>query len=1012
MRSRRRQSLTVPGLCLALGLLGAPGAWAQVLRGTVTDSATQRPLEGALVTMVGTNQRATTRADGEYSFAAVAPGTVSLRVQRIGFEPVTRTVSVADSGETIVDFVLAPRLVQLEEIVSWGYGTEAREDLTAAVSSVGGDAVAGEPVASVDAALLGKAAGVQVIQNAGTPGNGVSVRIRGSASLSASNQPLYVVDGVPMTSERVGQLDFGGQDINGTTGLAMTDIERIDVLKDAAATSIYGSRGSNGVVIITTKRGDAGPARVNFNVSTGVQSLPKQLSMMNSTQYLTYMNEAAARDGYGTDYFGVVGVDDAINTNWQDAVFRTAPVSNIDAAVSGGSDRLRYRVSGNYFDQDGITIGSGYRRLSGRVNLDFGVSDKVTFSAGLAVSGDNNKRITSDNTTLGAIPNAIGEQPNIPVRLSDGSFSSPADGLRYPNPVAIGRFNTANARASRVLGNFEARGQLTSALTVSGRVGVDFLSLHETRFNSQLVLGSDAERGDGIATDAFNAENRYVFDGFIGYDRRWADQHSLNLTTGTSLELARSSWNYVRGEGMGDPRFNQVGNAAVITGWDGGFAESNLVSYFGRANYAFRERYLLGASFRFDGSSRFGPNTKWGFFPSISAGWVLSDEPFLQGSRLFDQLKLRGSYGLTGNQAVGSYPWQGTACTANYGPVSGLAPCSISNPDLKWERTAQLDLGFDATMLNGRLALTGDWYHKKTNDLLVSRPITTTSGQSTVISNVGNLKNNGVELQLTAQVLRPRSGGSLGWTSTLNLAHNRNEVTKLYGNQPFSAGFSDANRVEVGHPLGEFHLFKFVGVDPQTGDALYRTAAGGVTTNPSDEDRFFVGTPWPSLTGGLTNTLTWKSVDLSFLFQWSTGAQVYNAVRLYANDGGYYSDNKLSRALNRWQNPGDITDEPRASYDGTSGARLPSSRFVENADYLRLLDVTLGIQLPERLAGSIGFTKARFYITGHNLFTITGYSGYFPDVNASGSTANLDLGTDFYTYPLARTFSVGVQAGW
>lgn len=1005
----RCRFLTPIGLALACAVTGAAGLDAQSIRGTVSDSTDQRPLEGANVVIVGTMLRSVTGTDGSYVIRGAPAGqTVTVRAQRIGYAPVTREVSVPANGEVVANFVLAVRPVQLDEVVSLGYGTASRASVTAAVTSIGGEQVLGEPVAGIDAALLGKAAGVHVIQNAGTPGNGITIRIRGSASLSASNQPLYVIDGVPITSETIGQLDFGGQEITGVAGLAIADIERIDILKDAAAAAIYGSRGSNGVVLITTKRGSGSPS-ITLNASIGTQKVTRRVDLLNATEYLIYMNEGAERDGYGPDYYGVVGVDDVVSTDWQDAIFRTAPIRDIVLAASGGTDFLRYRVSGSYFDQVGTTLGSGYRKLSSRINLDFNKGQRLTFAGGLSVTGEDNARIVSDDAVLGTIPNGLASPPTVPVRLADGSYSTIDDGLIYPNAVAIGEYNTANARSNRVLGTFEARAQLLSTLTLSGRVGIDFLRLHETRFASQKVAGSDAERGNGIATDAFSADNKYVFDAMLAYQGQ-TGKHSLGMTGGASAELNRSSWNYVRGEGMGDERFNQVQNAAIITGWDGAYQENNMLAGFGRVNYSWADRYLLSASFRYDGSSRFGPSTKWGFFPAVSLAWIVSEEAFLKDWKALDQLKLRGSYGLTGNQASQYYPWQGVVCTTNYGPVSGLSPCSLSNEDLKWERTAQLNLGADFTFWTGRMTFSADWYRKQTNDLLVNRPVTTTSGQSSIFSNVGNVLNTGVEFQLTAQPFYSRTG--LNWTTTLNLSHNKNKVTALYNDEPFSDGWSDANRVEVGLPIGAFHLFKFEGVDPQTGDALYRTADGGVTTDPTNEDRVIVGSPWPTWTGGITNALAWKQFDLSFLFQFSVGAKIYNAMRLYANDGGYYADNKFRFAWNRWQQPGDITDEPRASADGLSGARLPSSRFIEDADYLRLLDLTFGYQLPSGMARSLGMSNARIYVSGHNLITVTPYSGYFPDANSTGASSNVSLGTDFYTYPLARSFRFGVQAGW
>jgi TonB-linked SusC/RagA family outer membrane protein len=998
---------------LALLLLAAPPAAAQTgtIRGTVTDSATGLPIAGAQVFVVGTNLTAASDAAGEYSVAQVPVRAVGVRVRMVGYSPREQRVTVEADGETVVDFRLESRPLQLEEIVVTGYGTQTRGALSSAVSSVGGSELQTLPVVSLDQALLGKAAGVQVIQNGGNPGNGISIRVRGSASVTASNQPLYVVDGVPVNAEDISQIDLGGQDISGVTGLGIGDIESIDILKDAGATAIYGSRGSNGVVVITTKRGAQGAARVSFNAYTGTQSVGKRLKLLNSSQYLTYMNEAAENDGYGSDYFGVVGVDDTVNTDWQDAVFRRAPITNIDAAVSGGGEGLRYRVSGNFLDQTGVVIGSDYRRIGGRVNLDFGRRDRVLYTASLAVTGETNRRIENDNTLTGVVTNAIANQPTLPIqRSTDGQLTGVDDGLAYANAVALARYNDAFARTTRVLGTFEASAAIGGGFRANGRVGIDLENLRETQYESPRIVGTYAAGVNGVTKSAYSLSNRYVFEGYGAWDGGWGGKHALNLTAGSSLELTRGELNYVRGEGLSSEQLHEVRNASRITVWDGLPTENNLISYFARANYSYADRYLFGASARVDGSSRFGVNDRYGFFPAVSGAWVASEESFLRDSRTIDFLKLRASFGLTGNQAISDFPWQGLVCSANYSGDAGLTPCNLANPDLRWERTSQFNLGLDLTLFSGRVSLTGDFYRKQTNDLLVSRPITGTSGLEVVFDNIGNVRNTGVEVLLTTEILRPARRSGLGWTTSLNVAHNRNRVTKLFGGQPITGGFEEINRVAVGHELGEFFTYKFEGVDPATGDAIFTDKDGdGAITSA---DRFYVGSPWPDLTGGLTNTLTFRNFDLSFFFQFSKGAKVYNAMRSYSDDGGYYYDNKFRDVLRRWQQPGDVTDQPRASFDGNSEAWRTSSRFIEDGDYIRLQDLTVGYQIPERFVGSMGFTNARIYATGHNLFTITDYSGYFPDVNSFGSSSNISLGMDFYAYPIARTFTFGIQAGW
>lgn len=1003
-------SRTLAALAVLLALaLGARVTVAQSVRGTVTDSSNGRPLEGALISIVGTSKRVVTSANGMYSITDLPAGRIGVRVQMIGYGPVMKYLTVILGEEATVDFAMSLKPIELEEMVTIGYGTVARGNLATAVSTVTAEDITGQANASADAALQGRAPGVQVVQNAGNPGNAITVRVRGAASLTANTQPLYVVDGVPMESEDLSQLGLGGQGIRAVTGLSPEDIGSIDVLKDAAAASIYGSRGSNGVVLITTKRGQSGRATVTFNSYYGTQSASKKLSLLNATQYITYMNEAAENDGYGPDYFGAVGVADSINTDWQDQTFRSAPISGVELAVAGGDDRIRYRVAGTWFDQKGIVIASGYRRMGARVNLDFQANSRLSFTTSLAVSGENNQRIEGDDNLEGVVGNAIANEPYVPVRLADGSYSSTADGLQYPNSVALAAYNSTHARTSTVLGNVEARYQVVPSVQLTGRIGIDLYTLREQQYQSPNIPGTEAAGLGGVAKRGYSVGNRYVFEGFANWNRSWGSKHQIDVTGGSSIELGRRENNFIRGEQLSDEKLHEVSNATNATVFSGTYAENNLVSYFGRANYTLNEKYLVGLTFRRDGASVFGPKNRYGFFPGGSVAWVASKEPFLANNRMLTELKFRASLGRTGNQAIGNYPYQTTSCSANYANEPGYYPCTIGNPNLSWEKTTQLDLGVDLEFWNGRASLVADWYHKKTRDLLLDRPIAGNSGFTSVTSNIGGIVNKGFEFQLTAVPFQPAKADGFRAVTTLNMSFNRNRVTALYNNQPFTTGY-DVNRVEVGQPLGMFYGYKFTGVDPATGDAQYKdvNGDGSITT----ADRTIIGNPWPDFTGGLTTTITWKRFDLTGFFQFSQGGKVFNDMREFSDDGGYNYDNKFTDVLKRWRQPGDITNQPRASFDGNSDARRISSRWLEDGSYLRMQDLTLGYQLPDRWAASAGFSNARFYVRGQNVFTITNYSGYNPEVNSNGSTATAAVATDFYAYPIARTWSFGLQAGW
>ncbi|MEO8030120.1 MAG: TonB-dependent receptor, partial [Gemmatimonadota bacterium] len=1006
------RSWMVSGSLFAFALLlgGARSASAQgSISGTVSDSGTGAAVAGAVIVVSGTRLNATSAVDGHYTIADVPAGSQTVQIRAIGYAAVQRGVLVTDGQAATADFSLRSRPIELDEIVATGYGNQNRGSLTTAISSVSGDQIHSQPTAGLDAALKGKMAGVEIDQNAGNPGNAISVRIRGVASLTANSQPLFVIDGVPMNSSDISQLGLGGQGINGVTGISPGDIETIDVLKDAAATAIYGSRGANGVVIITTKRGKAGKTEVTFDSYIGTQGASKRLPLMNAKQYLEFMNEAALNDGYDADYFGTPGVDDAVSTDWQDEVLRHAPIGNMQLAINGGSDNVRFRASGDYFGQQGIVIGSDYQRISSRINLDFSASNRLTFKTSLAVSGENNHRVEGDNTLDGVITNAVGESPLTPARLADGSYNTPDDGLNYDNPVAIANLNTTRARTLRVLGNVEARWQVLPSLAFTSRVGVDMTNLRETQYESALVAGSYAASAGGVAKSGYSTLNVYVFDNYLNFDKTWG-RNVLGLTAGTSLEEGRGELNFVRGEGLG-PLFTQVDNATIITVYGGNQYQNNLVSVFGRANYTLDGKYSVSGSIRTDASSRFGSGNRWGTFPGISAAWLLSEEPFFRSARL-DNLKLRASYGLAGNQSISNYASKPTYCSANYGTTRGIAPCNLGNASLGWEHTKEFDVGVDLSLWQGRATMTADYYRKTTTDLLVNRPIPSTSGYTSVYSNVGGVLNKGLELVFTGDIIRPAMPTGFGANLALNVAFNKNRVTSLFQNQPFGEG--DLNRVEVGHPIGEFYGYKFVGVDPATGDALFENAAGAHVTEAdlTTADRKFIGSPYPNFTGGLTAGITYGRLDFKAFFEFSQGAKVLNSMRIYSGNGGYYTDNQFSDQLARWQNPGDVTDVPRASYDGTSGAELESSRFIEDGSYFRLQDLTLGWTLPLSWMKATGFHDARLYVSGHNLFTVSKYTGYNPDVNSTGNGSNVAIGTDFYAYPIARTFSFGVQAGW
>jgi TonB-linked SusC/RagA family outer membrane protein len=1012
-----------------LVLLGVPQhllAQNRAVRGAVTAIETGQPIAGAQISVRGTGIGTLSNATGQYLLTSVPEGRIEIRVEFIGYATQSATVEVALGETQTVNFQMGVSAIELEELVATGYAQQTRREVSSAISTVRSLDLQNPAVASLDAALLGKAPGVQVVQNAGNPGNGITVRVRGSSSITASAQPLYVVDGMPIFREDFGQLGLGGQDLSAITGLNPDEIESVSILKDAAAAAIYGSRGSNGVIMITTKRGmvsagegEPGIPRFEFNTSVGRQEASKKVDMLNTQEWMDYFGAAMRFDGYTEaeiqEEFDWLGIDPTIDTDWIDAVLRTAPISNTQLSMSGGGNRFKYLVSGSYFDQEGVVIGSSYARASGRVNLDFQASDRFSLTASLALSQEKNDRIESDNSIESAVTNAIANEPWAPIYDDEGGWAGVAS---YANPVGVGLDNDVEARTLRSFGNVTATYSALPWLRATGRVGFDILSLREYEYQSSQVPLTYSSGVDGVAQIGNSQGRRYLAEGFLTGDRYYG-AHEISLTAGGSVEVNDRELSFVRGEGFTSPDLHWPTNAARVTDYDGTSWENNLISYFGRATYGYDGRYILNASIRRDGSSRFGPDNKYGVFPAVSLAWVVSNESFMQDQGLFSDLKLRASWGETGNEAIGDFQFLGLFGTSNYGDIPGTAPSNLANAALKWETTREWNIGVDMSFLDDRLGLVGEFYSKATEDLLLSRPITATSGFTSVLANVGGIENRGWELAVSTVNFQ----GDLEWTSDFSITHNVNEVTKLYSvdpdqpGEPFMAWWY--NRVEEGQPLGAFYAYQYEGVDPTTGDALYTDldADGnrvGTTTDPSAEDRMIIGSPHPDYYGGLRNALRWRGFDLTAFVEYSWGAEIYNAMREFSDDGGYFYDNKFRDVLDDYWTPDNPdASQPRPSYFGESGARYSSSRWMEDASYVRLGEVTVGYRLPEAVAARLKATSARIYVAGKNLYTWTDYAGFAPDLNSAGSSATSGaLGVDFYAYPLARTFTIGFQGIW
>jgi TonB-linked SusC/RagA family outer membrane protein len=996
-------------LAVLLALPSAALAQTGTVRGSVVDSASQRGIPGVLLAVTGTTRGAVTDEGGRFTIRNVPLSSTTVRAQRIGYAAQDRSLTFTGDTATVT-IVLRPVAVQLSEVVSIGYGTSSRLDINNAVASVSASDIENKPLAGIESAIQGKMAGVQVTNNAGNPGNGISIRVRGPASVNAGNQPLYVVDGVPIIQEDYGQLGMGGQDVTSISSLNPDEIESIDVLKDAAAAAIYGSRGSNGVVMITTKRGRAGLSRVNFSTYFGTQSAPRKLPLLDAKQYVEIFNESAVNDDEDLPF--TPGTDDAHSFDWQSAVFRRAPVGDAQLSMSGGTDRVKYYLSGGNFAQRGIVIGSDYKRQTGRINVDFDATSRLLLRTSVGLSREDNHRIEGDGSLDGVVTNAIGMQPMRPIFGNFYGFAGADSGLKYSNPVAIATYDQTTYGTFRGIGNVEARYSVTNGLSLTGRFGADVLSVDELQWLSPKVDQTYANSADGVGKSDHTTASRYVSEAFGTYDAYTSDRQRLSLVGGASMELSHSDLNFIRGEGFTSGFTTYVRNATVITSYDGSSTENTLGSYFGRANYSLLDRYIFSASVRADRSSRFGADHRWGVFPAASLGWNVSQEPFAAALARHATLKLRASYGVTGNQGIGDFASFSLASAAPYTTTPGVAQTSIGNPDLKWETTRAFDGGVDLGLFDNRVSVIADYYSRRTNDLLVNRPIPAFTGFTTTWGNVGDIKNAGVDLSINTENVRQHDGKGFGWTSGLNVTFNRNRVVSTYNGQPIITGINGRQTTIVapGQPLGEFYMLKFEGVDPQTGDAIYKDVDGipGITSN----DKTYVGSPHPKYYGGLSNELTFGALSLRGFFTFSQGNKIFNMMRIFTDDGACTWDNKTTNVLARWQKPGDITNMPRMSYDCSAGADEISSRYIEDGSYVRLSELTLGYTLPQKWANRAYLSNARVFVSGHNLKVWTKYMGYDPDVNSAGSDENIIIGTDYYAYPQPRTITIGINAGW
>lgn len=983
---------------------------AQPLTGKVTSATEVNGMPGVSILVKGTSQGVLTDFNGDYSLDV--PANSILVFSFIGHE----TQEISYQGEKVLNIVMIEKATELDEIVVVGYSSVAKKDITGSIASVKADRFKDISINGIDQALQGQVAGVQVTQSSGTPGGGISVRIRGVTSISAGNRPLFIVDGIPVETGALSGRSYGGQTDNALALINPGDIESIEVLKDASAKAVYGSRASNGVVIIKTKRGNRSTPKINFDVQGGAIQPIKKLDMLNSTQLLELQREAVTNAGENPDAFGLIpGVTDAVSTDWQDEVLRTGILQQYQLSITGGDDNTSYYISGGYRDEEGVQLNNKFTRMSLMINLDQKLSDRLSIGTNFTLSRSLNKRVKGDNFLDGVYSGAVKSLPYFTPYDENGYLVGPGSPLYagFPNfnPVAQAVLPRFDVMTVKLLGGINTTYHFNKELSLRAQVSLDYNNVTEDNYeSSQTAIGGFLSSVGGQGYGIYSAGITSNVNSFatLNYAKTLTTKQQLNALLGFEVYQSFNTGGSVQGRLFPSDDFTYITSAGIV---DAGSSlkspPSGLISFLGEASYNFDDRFLAKFTFRADGSSNFGPNNKFGFFPAISAGWRISQEKFFT-SELISDLKLRTSFGFTGNERIGAFQYLATWGSATYNGGSGVAPNNVDNPNIKWESTREFNIGVDVQLLQGRIQPTVDVYFNKTSDMLLTRPYPTTTGFGGIIDNVGDMENKGIEFSVTTVNIDRQ----LRWTTNLNLSKNLNKVLYLADSIPLYRGYTaegveGTNIIKEGESLGTFWGLNFLGVNPATGDAIYDDRNGdGAITN---DDAMVIGNSQPKLIGGITNTLQYKGFDLSIFFQFSIGNKVLNLSRgTFVNMGGDIQNNQSVEALRRWQKPGDITDVARYELGSTLN-NLHSNRLLEDGSYLRLKNLSFGYTFSSNVINKFMLQQLRLYVTATNIWTYTKYTGSDPEVSTLDGSVSAQ-GIDFFTLPQVKTISVGLNA--
>ena len=1012
---------------------------ARKITGRVTDSSGS-PLPGVSVVVKGTTNGTITDTQGGYSISNV-PETATLQFSFVGM----KGQEVKVGTESSIDIVLVEESIGIEEVVAVGYGVQKRTSVTGAISSVSGKDVSQVPVASLQSAIQGKVTGVTVVNN-GAPGTNPIVRIRGNGSISYAADPLYIVDGTAATD---------------ISNFSSNDIESIEILKDAASTAVYGSRAANGVILITTKRGKKdGKIHINVNSYMGVQSVTKTLDLLNTEQYLKYGSALNTNAGLAVPnrfsnmndpiYTGATQTYAQTNTNWQDQLFRNAKISDNNVSFSTGSEKSIFYASAGYFDQDGIMIGTGYKRGTFQFNSEHDISKRIKFGQTLMYSvGDrNNQKETQGRTN---IMHAIRSVPYLPVMdpTKEGGYrgaSSGSDGTDPFNQIELQNIFESTTGTSKLFGSLYLELKLTDYLKFKTTAGLDYTNIlnkiHQPIYND----GFNANTSATVSKETFENITK-TYTNQLTFDKNWGN-HYLNVIAVQEQTAYSTAAMYITGK-LPTNAVQELTGLSNLNA-NGSVQKNLLLSYLGRINYEYKNKYLLSLSMRADGSSKFAPGNKWGNFPSASIGWRMTEEPFMKNIDIISELKLRAGYGELGNNAIGNYDWQAvmlanTDYVFNNATSGGSFFNALANKNLKWESSKMTNIGIDYGMFDNKLSFTAEWFNKITDNLILAVPYPTSIGyRAPAYANIGKMKNYGMEFQLGYRI----NSGELKSNLSANVSIVRNKVLNLFNETAtIDAGFNqdygayNMTRTVIGQPIQSFYGWKTDGIfqnaaevsaapdqaGAAAGDIRFKDLSGpnGAPDGIIDSyDRTFLGSYLPKFTYGLNYSGTYKKFDFSVFFQGVYGNKIYNGTKVLT-EGMLRLFNAGTAVLNAWTPTNTNTNIPRAiSGDPNQNART-SDRFIESGSYLRLKALTVGYTIPMSTLTKGNVNNIRIYASGQNLFTITKYTGYDPEVGAyiplsgngtpgtpgsGGSTSGLlNNGIDYGLMPTSRTILCGIQ---